>query len=332
MPSFQDILGQDTIKKQIGSMLRSKQIPHALIIEGEKLSGKKMLAGIFAAALQCEAEDGKPCGVCHACIQSFADSNPDIIWVKHEKPNLISVKEIREQVVGTVDIKPYSGPYKIYIIADAEKMNPEAQNAILKTLEEPPTYVVMILLTANAEALLQTVLSRCTRIQMLPVRDDLVRKYLMEQVEIPDYKADLCIAFARGNPGKAKQLAVSEEFDTLRKEIMSVVRNIEDMEFTDIMDCVKRAGSYQANFEEYLDLLMLWYRDVMVYKASENASRLIFKEELQYISTVAKNCSFEGLKKVTEVIAATRAKYRANVNFELLTELLFLDIKESQGE
>lgn len=102
-------------------------------------------------------------------------NHPDIIYVTHEKPNVISVDNIRQQVNGDIDIKPYSGEYKIYIIDEAEKMNVQAQNALLKTLEEPPAYAVILLLATRAEAMLQTILSRCVVLNIKPVPEDLIR-------------------------------------------------------------------------------------------------------------------------------------------------------------
>ena len=114
-----------------------------------------MLAGLFAKTLQCEAGGTDPCGTCRSCIQCDSGNQPDIIWVTHEKPTVISVDDIREQVNNDIIIKPYSSRYKIYIIPEAELMNPQAQNALLKTIEEPPEYAITMLLTNN--------LTRCCR-------------------------------------------------------------------------------------------------------------------------------------------------------------------------
>lgn len=95
-------------------------------------------------------------------------------------------------------IKPYSSKYKIYIVPDADMMSVQAQNALLKTIEEPPAYAVILLLTENAEILLPTIRSRCVMLKLRNIKDQLIKKYLMEQMEIPDYKADVCVAFAQG--------------------------------------------------------------------------------------------------------------------------------------
>lgn len=138
MAGFQDIIGQEQIKEHLRNALSSGKVSHAYIINGEKSSGKEFIAKVFAMALQCEKGGEEPCQECHACKQALSGNHPDIIHVTHEKPNTVSVDDIRAQVNNDVAIKPYSGPYKVYIVNEAEKMTSQAQNAILKTLEEPP--------------------------------------------------------------------------------------------------------------------------------------------------------------------------------------------------
>ena len=163
MATFHDIIGQEQIKEHLQNAISAKKISHAYIINGEKSSGKEFIARVFAMTLQCEKGGTEPCQECHSCKQALSDNQPDIIYVSHEKPNTISVDDIRAQINNDIAIKPYSSPYKIYIMNEAEKMTPQAQNAILKTLEEPPAYVVFILATTEPRKLPATILSRCQR-------------------------------------------------------------------------------------------------------------------------------------------------------------------------
>ena len=150
MGSFKDVVGHKDIINYIRNAVQEDKVSHAYILNGERGSGKKMLAALFAATLQCEKGGPDPCNVCHSCIQAESGNHPDIIRVQHEKPNTISVEDIRTQVNNDILIKPYQGPYKIYIISEADLMTPQAQNALLKTIEEPPEYAVIFLLTENA--------------------------------------------------------------------------------------------------------------------------------------------------------------------------------------
>ena len=129
MAKFSDIIGQEQIKEHLQNALEAGKISHAYIINGEKSSGKEFIARVFSMALQCEKGGTEPCQECHSCKQALTDNQPDIIRVTHEKPNTISVDDIRAQVNNDVAIKPYSSPYKVYIIQDAEKMTVQAQNA-----------------------------------------------------------------------------------------------------------------------------------------------------------------------------------------------------------
>lgn len=329
MYKMSDIIGQEQIKFHLHNAIETGKISHAYIINGEKSSGKEFIAKIFAATLQCEAQGTDPCGECHSCKQAMTENQPDIIKVMHEKPNVIGVDDIREQVNNQMSIKPYSSKYKIFLINEAEKMNNQAQNALLKTLEEPPAYGIIILLTSNINAMLPTILSRCVVLNMRPVSDALVKKYLMEEMTIPDYKAEVCVAFARGNVGKARLLASSEEFDNIKADAVSLLKNINDMEIQEVCAALKRINEYKLEINDYLDILMVWYRDVLLFKATADTEHLVFREEIQALRKVAQRSSYEGIEAVIEAISKAKSRLTANVNFELTIELMLLEIKEN---
>lgn len=329
MARFQDIVGQEQIKEHLQSALRTKKISHAYIINGEKASGKEFIAKIFAMALQCEKGGDEPCHECHSCKQALSGNQPDIIFVSHEKPNTIGVDDIRGQLNNDVTIKPYSSPYKVYIINEAEKMTVQAQNAILKTLEEPPGYAVIFLLTTNVNSLLQTILSRCVVLNMKPASDQLIKKFLMEEMQIPDYKAEVCVAFARGNVGKARMLASSEEFDNVKAEALSLLKYIHDMELQEIVAAIKKITEYKLEINDYLDICSIWYRDVLLFKATNDVNHLVFREEIQALRKVAGRSSYEGIESVIVALEKAKTRLNANVNFDLTMELLMLEIKEN---
>ncbi len=329
MAGFGNIIGQEQIKAHLQGALESKKVSHAYIINGEKSSGKEFIARIFAMALQCEQEGTDPCNECRSCKQALSGNQPDILYVSHEKPNTISVDDIRVQINNNVAVKPYSSRYKVYIINEAEKMTPQAQNALLKTLEEPPEYVVILLLVSNVNTLLPTVLSRCVLLNMKPVRDSLMKKYLMEELRVPDYKADVCVAFARGNVGKAKALASSEEFENVKSEALGLLKYVQDMEIPEIVMAIKKIGEYRLEVNDYLDILAIWYRDVLLFKATADVNHLVFREEIQTIRKVAGRSSYEGIENVIRALDKAKRRLDANVNFDLAMELLFLEMKEN---
>lgn len=329
MPGFSDVLGHEQTIAHMKSAIEANKVSHAYLLAGEKGSGKKMLAGIFVRTLQCEAHGSEPCGKCHSCIQAESGNQPDIIYVTHEKPGSISVDDIRGQVNGDIQIKPYSSPYKIYIIDEAEKLTQQAQNALLKTIEEPPAYAIIMLLTANEGMLLPTIKSRCVTLTMKPVPLPLIRQYLMEELQIPDYRADICAAFSQGNVGKAKRLALSDSFGEMLEHALHMVKYISEMEPSDLVEDLKKINTYKMDIQDYLDLLTVWYRDVLMFKATCDANNLVFSNELNSIRDKAKDSSYEGLECIIKALEKAKVRLNANVNFDMAMELLLLTMKEN---
>lgn len=329
MAKFTDIIGQEQLKEHLQNAISTNKVSHAYIINGERSSGKEFIARIFAMALQCEKGGAEPCGECHSCKQALSNNQPDIVYVSHEKPNSIGVEDIRAQINGDIGIKPYSSPRKIYIMNEGEKMTVQAQNALLKTLEEPPAYAVILILTTHVEALLPTILSRCVVLNMKPVSDALVKKFLMEELAVPDYKANICVAFARGNIGKAKLLASSEEFEKVKDEAITLVKYINDMEINEIVKAIKKITEYKFDVNDYLDILSAWYRDVLLFKATKDVNSLIFREEIQQIMRVSDRSTYEGIETIVKALQQAKRRLEANVNFDLTMELLLLTIKEN---
>ena len=329
MGSFKDVVGHKDIINYIRNAVLNDKVSHAYILNGERGSGKKLLANLFAMTLLCEQGGPDPCNQCHSCKQAESGNHPDIIRVTHEKPNSISVDDIRTQVNNTVDIKPYQGPYKVYIIPQADLMTPQAQNALLKTIEEPPEYAVFLLLTENAETLLATINSRCVMLKLRNIKDTLIKKYLMENLQIPDYKADVCTAFAQGNMGRAIMLANSEHFNEIREEAVQLLKYIREMELSEIVSAVKNITVYKLEIVDYLDIIMIWYRDVLLYKATKDVDKVVFKDQMTYIKEQARKSSYEGIELILKSLENAKSRLRANVNFDLVMELLFLTIKEN---
>lgn len=329
MAGFSGIIGHESIIGHMKKSIAADKVTHAYILHGEDKSGKMMLAEAFAAALQCDTEGPEPCLQCHSCKQAISRNHPDIIYIQHNKPNTISVEDIRQQLNNTAAVRPYAGKYKIYIVDEAEKMNVQAQNALLKTIEEPPEYAVILLLTTNAEAFLPTILSRCMMLRLQAVSDDKMISFLMKQYQIPDYQAEICAAFAQGNVGKAIDLANSKDFNGLKDDMLETVKRVRDLEVYELAEAVKRISVFKLEINDYFDLMMIWYRDVLLFKATADVNRLIFKDEVYEIKSQASKSSYEGIELILDALQKAKARIRANVNFELVVELLLLTIKEN---
>lgn len=275
--TFSAIIGQEDLKHHLQNAVSMNKISHAYIINGEKDSGKMMLAEAFAATLLCERGGSDACMECRSCRQALGRNHPDILYVTHEKTGVISVDDVRRQINDSVMIRPYTAKRKIYIVDEAEKMNPQAQNALLKTMEEPPPYVVILLLTTNAGSFLPTILSRCITLNMQPVPDIRIQKLLMEKYRVVDYQAGMCTAFAQGNVGKAVRLASSEEFQELKTSMIRLVNELPSMDLAQVNDAVSELEGFKIQIQEYLDLMTLWYRDVLLYKSMGDSDYLVLK-------------------------------------------------------
>ena len=329
MAGFKDIIGHEQIIEHLQNAIRMDKVSHAYIFNGPAESGKRMLAEAFAMALQCEKKESEPCLSCRSCKQAIDHNQPDIIYVTHEKPNTIGVDDIRKQLNNDIVIKPYSSRYKIYIVDEAEKMNQQAQNALLKTIEEPPAYAVILLLTTNADSFLPTILSRCITLNLKAVKDSEIKSYLMKTYQIPDYQADVCAAFAQGNVGKAIKLASSESFNELKAATLQLMKRLDDIDLYEMTAAVKQISEYKLQINDYFDLMMIWYRDVLYYKATKDVNGLIFKDEVYDIKRQAEQSSYNGIEEILQALSKAQVRLNANVNFDLVIELLLLTIKEN---
>lgn len=329
MNNFEQIYGHNKIKEHLQNAIELGKVSHAYIFNGSLGAGKKSIAGLFAKTLQCDEKSINPCNECKSCKQSDSGNQPDIIWVKHEKTGSIGIDDIREQVIGDIQIKPYSSRYKIYIIDEAEKLTVQAQNALLKTIEEPPEYGIIILLTTNADIFLQTILSRCVKLEFKPVQDELVRQYLKDNYDATEYEIRFAVAFSQGNIGRAITIVTSKEFAQLKQDVMHIVKYAKDMTVSEIMAQVKNVNNYKLTIDDYLDLLAMWFRDVLIFKSTNDTNPLIFKDDITLIKEQAVAASYEGLENILTAIDKVKIRLKANVNFDLVIELLIMTIKEA---
>lgn len=272
------------------------KLSHAYIIEGSKLSGRDEFVQNIAAALLCEKavemRELVPCGKCPSCIKAATKNHPDVIHVMHAKPTVLSVNEIREQVVSDISIKPYYGPYKIYIIYDAQLMNENAQNALLKTIEEPEPYGIIFLLTDNEDSFLQTIRSRCIRLSMDAVpRNDIAEALLDED----------------------GQQVIKALEGVVRSDAFQINKTAKEMEDMDRQQVVRIAG--------------LWVRDMLVYKSTGDRSRLYFAAYEQSIRSMSASMTYEDLNECLEVVDKVKARLSANVKAEAAFENMLLQIR-----
>lgn len=320
MAGFEKILGNEQIKKHFYDAIEQNKVSHGYILSGENGLGKMTFAKTFAQMLQCEGGGEKPCDVCHSCRQCESGNHPDIIYVTHEK-SIIGVDDVREQINQDIVIKPYSSPYKIYIVDEAEKMSVQAQNALLKTIEEPPAYAILMLLSTDGENLLPTIRSRCITLKLRPVAEEQMEQYLKLQ-GIEEDRIPILMKLARGNIGKAWKMAESQSFHEMIDMIIKMLENVWKMDIIEMMNAIERLSKYKIEIYDCLDFMRLWFRDVLLFKATSDMNLLIFKNNYKSIYEIASKCSYEKLENILQAIDKAERRLNANVNFEQTLELM----------
>ena len=347
--NFEQVIGQEALKEHMKSAIRLGKVSHAYIINGEAGYGKLHLAEAFAQTLLCsrvnttydenqfaflgfeietaEPTDIRPCEECTSCKKADHHNHPDIIYITHEKPNLISVDEIRSQFVDTVDILPYESERKIYIINDAELINETGQNILLKTIEEPPDYITIIILTTNKDKLLPTVLSRCVNLTMMPADDRSIKNYLYAK-GIVDYQAEEAISFADGNPGKALMIASDSYFKERRKMVTDIMRDIGNYNSKQISDIAAKIEQDKDNVDNYLELMVAFLRDVLIYKTTLDETRVRFRQEIVVIRELS-NLSLSTINNLINIVNDAADKIRVKVTLSLTIEMMLHKMKES---
>lgn len=326
MSDLKRIIGRENVVTQLQKVIESKQPSHAYLFCGPEGVGKEFIAKIFAEALLCEV-DNSPCGSCASCRKVMNKNHIDVRYILPSKGNFLGVDEIRKGLVEDIINKPYEGAYKIYMIPNAHQMTPQASNALLKTLEEPPSYGVIILLAENLESILPTIQSRCMVININPLPEKEIEKYLIEKENLPDFQAKRIAIFARGSIGKALRLAHNQDFIELLGKTVYLLKNIKNKPYYDLVSDMKELERDQGQINDILDIMTVWFRDILLFKATTNPDRILFVDDIVDIRKQASQGSYEGLEIIIESIEKARLRLEAHANFEQTLDLLLESIK-----
>lgn len=326
MRNFENIIGHEQNIEHLENAIENGQVSHAYIFNGEDGIGKMTTAKAFVKALLCESKNS--CGTCQSCIQIDSGNHPDVIYVTHEKAG-ITVDDIRDQVNQSVFVKPYSSDYKVYIIDEADKMNAAAQNALLKTIEEPPAYAVIILLSNNKESFLETIVSRCVVLNFGSLKESQVREYLNSHYDNMNGREDLAVSYSMGNIGKAKKVIESDDFNEQKDFCLNLMANLEKWDIHEILLSLKQMASYKDYIYDLLDIMTIYYRDILILKVTGLPNKTVFKEKFSVMKNQSIYLSFEGIDTIIKEIEKAKIRLKANVNFDVTLELLLFVMKEN---
>ena len=326
MYTFEEIRGNTPLVEQLRRSAASGRSSHAYLFLGGAGAGKRLIANTFAKALQCEGEK-RPCDSCKSCHAFNHGNHPDVIYFQPLKNGkTYTIEDVREQLLETVDLKPFQYEKKIYIIEKADTLNIQSQNALLKTLEEPPAHAVFLLLAERAEAFLPTILSRVVVMKIRPLSAETIADYLMQAGHLAE-ESHILSAYAQGRIGQALELVEDEGFREMRQDILGKLEVLPSMSEGDAYLLAKDLEGHKVDLR-FLDIMELWYRDLLTAKSLREEGYLIQRDKKDAIFRAAKEPAALLAKKAAAVRTA-RMRLAQNANFRLTMEVMLMDLKET---
>ena len=326
MYTFEEIRGNTPLVEQLRRSAASGRSSHAYLFLGGAGAGKRLIANTFAKALQCEGEK-RPCDSCKSCHAFNHGNHPDVIYFQPLKNGkTYTIEDVREQLLETVDLKPFQYEKKIYIIEKADTLNIQSQNALLKTLEEPPAHAVFLLLAERAEAFLPTILSRVVLMKIRPLSAETIADYLMQAGHLAE-ESHILSAYAQGRIGQALELVEDEGFREMRQDILGKLEALPSMSEGEAYLLAKDLEGYKNDLR-FLDIMELWYRDLLTAKSLREEGYLIQRDKKDAIFRAAKEPAALLAKKAAAVRTA-RMRLAQNANFRLTMEVMLMDLKET---
>lgn len=326
MYTFEEIRGNTPLVEQLRRSAASGRSSHAYLFLGGAGAGKRLIANTFAKALQCEGEK-RPCDSCKSCHAFNHGNHPDVIYFQPLKNGkTYTIEDVREQLLETVDLKPFQYEKKIYIIEKADTLNIQSQNALLKTLEDPPAHAVFLLLAERAEAFLPTILSRVVVMKIRPLSAETIADYLMQAGHLAE-ESHILSAYAQGRIGQALELVEDEGFREMRQDILGKLEALPSMSEGEAYLLAKDLEGYKNDLR-FLDIMELWYRDLLTAKSLREEGYLIQRDKKDAIFRAAKEPAALLAKKAAAVRTA-RMRLAQNANFRLTMEVMLMDLKET---
>lgn len=258
--SLNEIIGNEKIKEQLIKTIQLGQTSHSYMFIGTEGVGKSLFAKELAHRLLCMGEGKKPCQTCKSCKEFISQNHPDFYELATTE-NSIKIEQIR-MLQSKILEKPITAQKKIYVIDDADKMTKEAQNCLLKTLEEPPEYVCIILIVSNENAMLNTIKSRCTKINFQPIEEDKLKQFLKEKYGIEANTP----TYVKAWEGSIKKALKMNEHKELYEELDNIFYHVEEKSLIDVL------GKIEALYKnkELIYELLEYINTIFLEQAKEN--------------------------------------------------------------
>ncbi len=325
---FNQIIGHELVCDKLRHSISHNCTVSAYLFSGPEGIGKKTVANAFSAALLCEAPAcGKACGSCPSCRLFAAESHPDLLSLSApEDKKSIGVELVREKLVKEAFIRPFHSTRKVFIIENSELLTTEAQNALLKILEEPPGYAVFLLLSTAPGQLLETVLSRCLKLQLSPLPARLTASFFEA---LPGYSQEekaLAIAFSQGVIGKGLKILTDENYHKLYVETMAQLAAL-PKSGSAFIDFEQFLGQNKEQIHEVIDFLLMFFRDCLR-KDLNPGAKLICADCETAIHSFRASCSMAAIVSMMEAVITFRERLLKNAGFTIAALELFTKIQE----
>ncbi len=325
---FKDIVGQEEARRILQSALRNDRLSHAYLFIGPEGVGKRLTAKTLAKALNCQRGDIDPCDECRNCIRIDLDEYPDVRIIEPVGTS-IKIEEMRE-IRRVASLKPLEGKKKVYIIIEASALTQPAANSLLKTLEEPQGETLFILTTSNIHGLLPTIVSRCQLVRFKPLSPKVIEDFLIKKGGIAKDEAYMASNLSEGSLGKGTRI-VGSLWKELRKRAIDSIAKISLKDMEGIFETARQFTQDRDQIPFILSIISSWYRDLFIFKESEDPSSLVNRDKKEGIAKEVEKYSKEEIEEIISLILRTTDYIKRNVNPQLAIENLLLKIAKTQG-
>lgn len=319
---FDSIFGHKVPIRILRSMLKTGQLPHAFIFSGADGIGKRTTAVCFVKALNCHEMEDDFCDRCPSCQKVEKQTHPDLFCIEPEK-NVIKIEQVRA-LQQEIVFKPMEGKKKAVIIDQAEKINLQAANCLLKTLEEPPEDTVLILVARGTAGMPPTVLSRCQRICFSPLGDEDIFQFLRKRGVEKD-RAELVIHHAQGSIKRAIFLLESD-FLTKWNETAEILSSDPTGNLEAVLNLSKRLSGDSEGLPLVLEFLQVWYRDLLLFKEGLSESLLYNRDIIDSVREAAEHETRDGIIKKIKKVQWMQNNAVLNIDMQVGLESIFMQI------
>ena len=309
---MRNFVGHSSLIENFKNRCSNGNLSHAQLISGEDGIGKSILAEILGKLIL------------------NGDLNREYVDIINYKPSKASfgVDDVRE-IIDEVNKKPFEGDKKVIIIHQGNKLTIQAQNALLKTIEEPPTEVYIIILCESLELILDTIKSRCEIYKLTPLTKDELYKYIaIKGYDYSEEEKSSAIAFSEGIPGRIDRYFSDTELQELRDKIVDLLLQLTNNEIEAILEKEEQLVSYKQNKEEVINVLSSFIRDILVNKEVYNENLIINRDKIKEIERLTNEMSFKKLNKMLLGLLEARKNIKNNVSWAMTVRIMLMDFME----